>query len=164
MESGLPSVNQRSIVSPLFPPSWESSRGHGFQLFWGLPGVVRAVTFTQPPAADPWLCSVAMATNREQQVGHMTGFPPAVYPFAFNSMRSHSPFDLLANSSLFGRFGADLPKEMAALCKSILITVCLTLLSSTYRLPFQPLIWAIPSIYLSDIKQFAMERRKHSFF
>ncbi|GAA6222754.1 retinoic acid receptor gamma isoform X1 [Lates japonicus] len=57
-----------------------------------------------------------MATNREQQVGHMTGFPPAVYPFAFNSMRSHSPFDLLANSSLFGRFGADLPKEMAALC------------------------------------------------
>uniref|UniRef100_UPI0037E7CE8D retinoic acid receptor gamma-A isoform X1 n=2 Tax=Semicossyphus pulcher TaxID=241346 RepID=UPI0037E7CE8D len=56
-----------------------------------------------------------MATNREQQVGHMTGFPPAVYPFAFNSMRSHSPFDLLANSSLFGRFGADLPKEMAAL-------------------------------------------------
>ncbi|XP_045547574.1 retinoic acid receptor gamma isoform X1 [Salmo salar] len=56
-----------------------------------------------------------MATNRERQVGHMTGFSPAVYPFAFNSMRSHSPFDLLANSSLFGRFGADLPKEMAAL-------------------------------------------------
>ncbi|XP_067382499.1 retinoic acid receptor gamma-A isoform X3 [Channa argus] len=56
-----------------------------------------------------------MATNREQQVGHMTGFPPAVYPFAFNSMRSHSPFDLLTNSSLFGRFGTDLPKEMAAL-------------------------------------------------
>ncbi|XP_051961266.1 retinoic acid receptor gamma-A-like isoform X1 [Xyrauchen texanus] len=56
-----------------------------------------------------------MATNRERQVGHMTGFPPAVYPFAFNSMRSHPPFDLLANSSLFGRFGADLPKEMAAL-------------------------------------------------
>lgn len=58
-----------------------------------------------------------MATNRERQVGHMTGFPPAVYPFAFNSIRSHSPFDLLANGSLFGRFGADLPKEMAALCK-----------------------------------------------
>ncbi|KAK7129218.1 hypothetical protein R3I94_017437 [Phoxinus phoxinus] len=56
-----------------------------------------------------------MSTNRERQVGHMTGFPPAVYPFAFNSIRSHSPFDLLANSSLFGRFGADLPKEMAAL-------------------------------------------------
>ncbi|XP_064160595.1 retinoic acid receptor gamma isoform X1 [Anguilla rostrata] len=56
-----------------------------------------------------------MATNRERQVGHMTGFPPAVYPFAFNSIRSHSPFDLLANGSLFGRFGADLPKEMAAL-------------------------------------------------
>nr|AIM47958.1 RARG-like protein [Pantodon buchholzi] len=56
-----------------------------------------------------------MATNRERQVGHMTGFPPAVYPFAFNSMRNHSHFDLLANSSLFGRFGADLPKEMAAL-------------------------------------------------
>lgn len=58
-----------------------------------------------------------MAANREQQVGHMTSFPPAVYPFAFNPMRSRSPFDLLANSSLFGRFGADLPKEMAALCK-----------------------------------------------
>ncbi|XP_053704764.1 retinoic acid receptor gamma-A isoform X3 [Synchiropus splendidus] len=56
-----------------------------------------------------------MATNREQQVGHMTGFPPAVYPFAFNPVRSHSPFDLLANGNLFGRFGADLPKEMAAL-------------------------------------------------
>ncbi|XP_018581255.1 retinoic acid receptor gamma-like isoform X1 [Scleropages formosus] len=56
-----------------------------------------------------------MATNRERQVGHMTSFPPAVYPFAFNSVRSHSPFDLLANNSLFGRFGTDLPKEMAAL-------------------------------------------------
>ncbi|XP_029478483.1 retinoic acid receptor gamma-A isoform X4 [Oncorhynchus nerka] len=59
-----------------------------------------------------------MATNRERQVGqvgHMTGFPPAVYPFAFNSMRNHSSFDLLANSSLFGRFSTDLPKEMAAL-------------------------------------------------
>ncbi|TNN82504.1 Retinoic acid receptor gamma [Liparis tanakae] len=65
-----------------------------------------------------------MATNREQQVGHMTGFPPAVYPFAFNSMRSHSPFDLLANSSLFGRFGADLPKEMAALCKWAFVGTC----------------------------------------
>ncbi|KAJ8260108.1 hypothetical protein GJAV_G00177160 [Gymnothorax javanicus] len=61
----------------------------------------------------------AMATNRERQVSHMTGFQPAVYPFAFNSIRSHSPFDLLANSSLFGRFGADLPKEMAALCEYI---------------------------------------------
>lgn len=58
-----------------------------------------------------------MSANRERQVGHMTGFPPAVYPFAFNSIRSHSPFDLLANSNLFGRFGADLPKEMAALCE-----------------------------------------------
>ncbi|KAK6321275.1 hypothetical protein J4Q44_G00082510 [Coregonus suidteri] len=63
-----------------------------------------------------------MATNRERQVSHMTGFSPAVYPFAFNSMRSHSPFDLLANSSLFGRFGADLPKEMAALCNRHLET------------------------------------------
>ncbi|MBN3284490.1 RARG protein, partial [Polyodon spathula] len=45
----------------------------------------------------------------------MTSFPPAVYPFAFNSIRSHSPFDLLANGSFFGRFGADLQKEMAAL-------------------------------------------------
>ncbi|XP_022600726.1 retinoic acid receptor gamma-like isoform X3 [Seriola dumerili] len=56
-----------------------------------------------------------MATNREHQVRHMTGFPRAMYPFTFNSMRSHSPFDLLASSHLFGRFGADLPKEMAAL-------------------------------------------------
>ncbi|KAI4895335.1 hypothetical protein NFI96_000692 [Prochilodus magdalenae] len=63
----------------------------------------------QPTRASA--CAVAMATNQ----GHMPGFPPAVYPFAFNSMRSHSPFDLMANSSLFGRFGADLPKEMAAL-------------------------------------------------
>ncbi|KAJ3602269.1 hypothetical protein NHX12_030028 [Muraenolepis orangiensis] len=80
----------------------------------------------QPPPPSSKLCRfaqtqttprVTMATNRERQVGHMTGFPPAVYPFAFSSMRGHSPFDLLANSSLFGRFGADLPKEMAALCK-----------------------------------------------
>ncbi|CAB1459313.1 unnamed protein product [Pleuronectes platessa] len=56
-----------------------------------------------------------MATNREHQVRHMTGFPRSMYPFTFNSMRSHSPFDLLASSHLFGRFGADLPKEMAAL-------------------------------------------------
>ncbi|KAF7656065.1 hypothetical protein LDENG_00046670 [Lucifuga dentata] len=56
-----------------------------------------------------------MATNREQKVGHMTGFPRALYPFTFNSMRNHSPFNLLASSNLFGRFGADLPKEMAAL-------------------------------------------------
>lgn len=45
----------------------------------------------------------------------MTGFPRSMYPFTFNSMRSHSPFDLLASANLFGRFGADLPKEMAAL-------------------------------------------------
>ena len=63
-----------------------------------------------------------MATNRERQVGQV-GFPPAVYPFAFNSMRSHTPFDLLANSSLFGRFGADLPREMAALCKSFIFSL-----------------------------------------
>ncbi|XP_029991241.1 retinoic acid receptor gamma-like isoform X3 [Sphaeramia orbicularis] len=56
-----------------------------------------------------------MATNRDHQVRHMTGFPRTMYPFTFNSMRSHSPFDLLASSNLFGRFGADLPKEMAAL-------------------------------------------------
>ncbi|KAA0706711.1 hypothetical protein E1301_Tti013963 [Triplophysa tibetana] len=67
--------------------------------------------------ASFWQLIIAMATNRERQVGHMTGFPPAVYPFAFNTMRSHPPFDLLTNSSLFGRFGADLPKEMAALCE-----------------------------------------------
>lgn len=58
-----------------------------------------------------------MATNREHQLRHMTEFPRTMYPFTFNSMRSHSPFDLLASSHLFGRFGADLPKEMAALCK-----------------------------------------------
>ncbi|XP_047666514.1 retinoic acid receptor gamma-like isoform X1 [Tachysurus fulvidraco] len=52
-----------------------------------------------------------MATNRERPVGHMTGF----YPFAFNPMRSHAPFDLLASGRLFGRYGADLQKEMAAL-------------------------------------------------
>ncbi|XP_054883607.1 retinoic acid receptor gamma-like isoform X1 [Poeciliopsis prolifica] len=56
-----------------------------------------------------------MATNREHQMRHMTGFSRAMYPFTFNSMRGHSPFDLLASSHLFGRFGADLPKEMAAL-------------------------------------------------
>ncbi|XP_019736571.1 retinoic acid receptor gamma-like isoform X1 [Hippocampus comes] len=56
-----------------------------------------------------------MATNREHQLRHMAGFPRTMYPFPFNAMRSHSPFDLLASSNLFGRFGADLPKEMAAL-------------------------------------------------
>ncbi|XP_077458894.1 retinoic acid receptor gamma-like isoform X1 [Stigmatopora argus] len=56
-----------------------------------------------------------MATNREHQLRHMAGFPRTMYPFPFNAMRSHSPFDLLASSHLFGRFGADLPKEMAAL-------------------------------------------------
>uniref|UniRef100_A0A8C7YP55 Retinoic acid receptor gamma n=1 Tax=Oryzias sinensis TaxID=183150 RepID=A0A8C7YP55_9TELE len=56
-----------------------------------------------------------MATNREHQVRHMAGFPRAMYPFTFNSMKGHSPFDLLASSHLFSRFGADLPKEMAAL-------------------------------------------------
>ncbi|KAF7693031.1 hypothetical protein HF521_008347 [Silurus meridionalis] len=54
---------------------------------------------------------ITMATNRERAVSHMTGF----YPFAFNPMRSHAPFDLLARGRLFGRYGADLPKEMAAL-------------------------------------------------
>uniref|UniRef100_A0A8C6SCZ0 Retinoic acid receptor, gamma b n=1 Tax=Neogobius melanostomus TaxID=47308 RepID=A0A8C6SCZ0_9GOBI len=56
-----------------------------------------------------------MAANRDHQVRHLTGFPRSMYPFTFNSMRSHSPFDLLASANLFGRFGADLPKEMAAL-------------------------------------------------
>ncbi|KAM9410330.1 retinoic acid receptor gamma-like isoform 1-T1 [Pholidichthys leucotaenia] len=56
-----------------------------------------------------------MATNREHQLRHMTGFPRGMYPFSFNSIRRHSPFDLLAGSHLFGQFGADLPKEMAAL-------------------------------------------------
>ncbi|KAF3856481.1 hypothetical protein F7725_017204 [Dissostichus mawsoni] len=64
----------------------------------------------QPPEA-----LFTMATNREHQMRHMTGFPRTMYPFTFNSMRSHSPYDLLASSHLFGRFGADLPKEMAAL-------------------------------------------------
>lgn len=58
-----------------------------------------------------------MATNREHQLHHVTKFSRAMYPFAFSSMRSHSPFDLLASSHLFGQFGADLPKEMAALCE-----------------------------------------------
>lgn len=98
----IPSVSRRPrIATPPRISRW--CKGHHFHL----------ATCCGPPGG-----SVAMATNREQQVGHMTGFPPAVYPFAFNSMRSHSPFDLLANSSLFGRFGADLPKEMAALCES----------------------------------------------
>lgn len=66
----------------------------------------------EPPAA-----LFMMATNREHQLRHMTEFPRTMYPFTFNSMRSHSPFDLLASSHLFGRFGADLPKEMAALCE-----------------------------------------------
>lgn len=103
------------------------------------PGLQEPLSLAQWPAEDPWVRSVTMATNREQQVGHMTGFPPAVYPFAFNSMRSHSPFDLLANSSLFGRFGADLPKEMAALCKSFssLCNLCVCLTSShMYHFPF----------------------------
>lgn len=69
--------------------------------------------------SGPGQTSVTMATNRERSVGHMTGF----YPFAFSSMRNHTPFDLLANSSLFGRFGADLPKEMAALCKYTFCTL-----------------------------------------
>eukprot|EP00066_Takifugu_rubripes_P022766 XP_011612032.1 PREDICTED: retinoic acid receptor gamma-like isoform X1 [Takifugu rubripes] len=56
-----------------------------------------------------------MATNREHQLHHVTKFSRAMYPFTFNSMRSHSPFDFLASSHLFGQFGADLPKEMAAL-------------------------------------------------
>ncbi|KAG7494350.1 hypothetical protein JOB18_028667 [Solea senegalensis] len=56
-----------------------------------------------------------MAANREHQVRHMTTFPRAMFPFTFNSMRSHSHFDLLASNHLLGRFGADLPKEMAAL-------------------------------------------------
>lgn len=68
------------------------------------------------PEPEPAALS-SMAANREQQVRHMTGYPRAMYPFAFNSIRSHSHFDLLASSHLFGRFGADLPKEMAALCE-----------------------------------------------
>lgn len=69
------------------------------------------------PEPEPPPPLFTMATNREHQLRHMTGFPRAMYPFTFNSMRSHSPFDLLASSHLFGRFGADLPKEMAALCE-----------------------------------------------
>ncbi|XP_063071909.1 retinoic acid receptor gamma-like [Engraulis encrasicolus] len=79
-------------------------------LSWLWPPPPRALdpSRTNGPGRTP----VAMATNRERPaVGHMAGF----YPFAFSSMRNHTPFDLLANSSLFGRFGADLPKEMAAL-------------------------------------------------
>lgn len=118
-------------TAAFFPPLhlWQLVRRTHLTFFQGRPGGYKSLA----ACCGPLRCSVAMATNREQQVGHMTGFPPAVYPFPFNSMRSHSPFDLLANSSLFGRFGADLPKEMAALCKSFFLTVCLPL--------FLPLIY-----------------------
>lgn len=131
----------RGPLSPIRSPRPKTLRRTHISALWRIPGVERAVTFSQPPAVDPgW--SVAMATNREQQVGHMTGFPPAVYPFPFNSMRSHSPFDLLANSSLFGRFGADLPKEMAALCKSFSL-LCVFVLD----LPFLSFSISVPRMH-----------------
>ncbi|KAJ8258249.1 hypothetical protein GJAV_G00194800 [Gymnothorax javanicus] len=71
--------------------------------------------YSQRQAPPPVGAHSGMAANRERQVGHMTGFPPAVYPFPFKSVRSHSSFDLMPNGNMFGRFGADLPKEMAAL-------------------------------------------------
>lgn len=112
------------------------------------------ITSPSGPLRTPGVCSVVMATNREQQVGHMTGFPPAVYPFAFNSMRSHTPFDLLANSSLFGRFGADLPKEMAALCKfiSFLCVFCVSFLSLIHFNYIRR-----PYLHFSNIMQFGPE-------
>ncbi|XP_072307590.1 retinoic acid receptor gamma-like isoform X1 [Eucyclogobius newberryi] len=82
-----------------------------------------------------------MAANRDQQVRHMTGFPRSMYPFSFNSMRGHSPFDLLASAHLFGRFGADLPKEMAALSVETQST------SSEEMLPGSPSPPPPPRIY-----------------
>ncbi|KAJ8259005.1 hypothetical protein COCON_G00180170 [Conger conger] len=108
-------VDSRKVLYPegaeLDPPQCDITSGGGSKE--GRDPSKRENVRIPPPLANRYF--TAMATNRERQVGHMTGFPPAVYPFAFNSIRSHSPFDLLANSSLFGRFGADLPKEMAAL-------------------------------------------------
>lgn len=113
----------RLTVEEVEFPVWHS------QFSCPLPGGVWYSLAQRPDRGSVWdttgllgtpLLSITMATNRERQVGqvgHMTGFPPAVYPFAFNSMRNHSSFDLLSNSSLFGRFSTDLPKEMAALCK-----------------------------------------------
>uniref|UniRef100_A0A674MCP0 Retinoic acid receptor gamma n=1 Tax=Takifugu rubripes TaxID=31033 RepID=A0A674MCP0_TAKRU len=76
---------------------------------------VETITTTAERTAEPPPALSRMATNREHQLHHVTKFSRAMYPFTFNSMRSHSPFDFLASSHLFGQFGADLPKEMAAL-------------------------------------------------
>ncbi|XP_069614870.1 retinoic acid receptor gamma isoform X1 [Ranitomeya imitator] len=49
-------------------------------------------------------------------LGHVNGFPPSVYPFAFSGgMRSSPPFEMLANGNFFRNFPTDLPKEMASL-------------------------------------------------
>ncbi|KAI1892273.1 hypothetical protein AGOR_G00131650 [Albula goreensis] len=96
-------VNVELDVPP--PLGWPCARRAAFDWSSSVSGLV------------PVRARTTMAANRERQVGHIAGFPTAVYPFPFNSIRSHSSFDLLANGSLFGRFGTDLPKEMAALCK-----------------------------------------------
>ncbi|XP_074835594.1 retinoic acid receptor gamma isoform X1 [Carettochelys insculpta] len=63
-----------------------------------------------------------MAANKERvcpggtPLGHMNGFPPTVYPFAFsNSIRGSPPFEVLTSAGYFRGFPTDLPKEMASL-------------------------------------------------
>lgn len=113
------------------------------------------------PTIRPWrstrterkFAQTAMAANREHQVRHMTGFPRAMYPFTFNSMRSHSPFDLLASSHLFGRYGADLPKEMAALCEYCLTWhVKIFFLFSGSRVNWVHCFFVFFAIYLNDLR------------
>jgi len=156
--SEVQSLRPAAISSLIHSPHPEGLQKDTLQLFRGFPGVARACSFHPAACCGPGVCSVAMATNREQQVGHMTGFPPAVYPFAFNSMRSRSPFDLLANSSLFGRFGADLPKEMAALCKSVSLLYALDFSSLSHILfHFNSNYICCPYLHFSHIIQFGHE-------
>ncbi|CAM4603401.1 unnamed protein product, partial [Caretta caretta] len=63
-----------------------------------------------------------MAANKERvcpsgtPLGHMNGFPPTVYPFAFSSsIRGSPPFEVLTSAGYFRGFPTDLPKEMASL-------------------------------------------------
>ncbi|KAG8452689.1 hypothetical protein GDO86_004467 [Hymenochirus boettgeri] len=48
-------------------------------------------------------------------LGHVNGFPPAMYPFFSGGIRSSPPFEVLANGGFFRNFPSDLPKEMASL-------------------------------------------------
>ncbi|KAH1175956.1 hypothetical protein KIL84_020690 [Mauremys mutica] len=63
-----------------------------------------------------------MAANKERvcpsgtPLGHMNGFRPTVYPFAFSSsLRGSPPFEVLTSAGYFRGFPTDLPKEMASL-------------------------------------------------